>query len=379
MSALRVVMVQGAAERAGAEVVLLGRATNLRRFGVEPIVAFLADGPFVEEARAHDIDVEVLADAPARVRHPWQVPGQVRALARFAHARGADIIEGCGEKMSIWSGHASRMAGLASVFQLHDGPLRSGPTSVTQLAMAAAPREVAVVPSRWMAAAFRRRLGLSTVVVPNGLMLDSLPDGAVDVRSEFGWSPQHTVIAMPGRLESWKGHHVFLRAAATVARRDPSARFLIVGGALYGRDRAYADRLPRLAAELGIAHATVFTGHRTDALQLMADADVVCHCSTAPEPFGMVLIEAMALRTAVIATRGGGPDEIVDDGHTGLLVDPGDHEQLAAAMTRVLADDGVRSRMIDAAERRVRESYSAEAMARSMAAVYRRAVEAQAA
>lgn len=379
MSALRVVMVQGAAQRAGAEVVLLGRATNLRAFGVEPTVAFLANGPFVDEARALDIEVEVLADAPARVRHPWRVPSQVRALARFARDRGADVVEGCGEKMSIWAGHAGRIAGAASVFQLHDGPLRSTSTTVTQLAMAASPRDVAVVPSRWMAAAFRRRLGMSTMVVPNGLMLDSLPERAADVRSEFAWSPAHRVVAMPGRLEAWKGHHVFLRAAALVAQRHPDVRFLVVGGALYGRDEEYADGLPRLAAELGIADVMVFTGHRADALQLMAAADVVCHCSTAPEPFGMVLIEAMALRTAVIATRGGGPDEIIDDGRTGLLVDPGDHHQLAGALTRVLTDAGERSRMVDAAAQQVRESYTAEAMARSMASVYRRALAARAA
>lgn len=379
MSQLRVVMVQGAAERAGAEAVLLGRATNLRDFDVEPIVAFLADGPFVEEVRAHGIDAVVLADAPARVRHPWRVPQQVRQLAAFARRRGADVLEGCGEKMAIWAGHAGRMAGIASVFQLHDGPLRTGTTAATQLAMIASPRDVAVVPSQWMATAFRRRLGLSTVVVPNGLMLDTLPVTGADLCSEFGWSPGQPIVAMPGRLESWKGHHVFLRAAATIARRDPSVRFLVIGGALYGRDRAYAKGLPRLAAELGIAGATVFTGHRTDAMRLLAGADLVCHCSTAPEPFGMVLIEAMALRTAVIATRGGGPDEIVDDGRTGLLVDPGDPGQLAAAMAHVLAHDDLRTRMVDAAQREVHTSYSAVQMARSMAGVYHGVVATRAA
>lgn len=368
---VRVIFVQGAAERAGAESVLLGRVMRLPDHGVTPTVAFMSHGPFVHELASLGIDVHVVADTPARMRQPWAIPAQVRALAQLARDRSAHVMEGCGEKMSIWAGWASRIAGCGSVHQLHDAALRSMSSSLVQLTMAATPHDAVVTPSRWMAADFARRLHVRSLVVPNGLMLDNLPSPAAQMRRDFGWPDDAQVITIAGRLQSWKGQDVFLRAAARIADAVPQARFLVIGGALYGWDEQYARRLPRLAAQLGIAGRTAFTGHRDDALALMGASDIVCHCSTMPEPFGMVLIEAMAMGVPVVATEGGGPSEIIDDGRTGVLVAPGDVDEITRAVVGLLRDPGRRALIADNARQAARSRFSADRMARSMAEVYR--------
>lgn len=372
MRPVRLLIVQGSAHRAGAEVVLLGRLAWLRSYGIEPAVAFLADGPFVNEVEAVDVPVTVLSDSPARVRHPWQIPVQIAAVAAVARAHGATVIEGCGEKMSIWAGWAARRVGCGSVAQLHDRPRRTINATVTQFAAASAFHDAVVVCSRWMAREFQRRMGIHAVAIHNGVQLSALPQCPVDVRTALGWPHDALVVTIAGRLESWKGQDVFLRAASDVSRDVPQARFVVLGGALYGRDHAYAAALPRLASALGIADKVAFTGHRDDALAVVAGSDLVAHCSTTPEPFGMVVVEAMALGRPVIASNTGGPAEIVDSGHTGLLVRPGDPDVLAQAMRRLLSNPPERTAIGQAGRAVVHDRFTAEQMTRALADIYHR-------
>jgi glycosyltransferase involved in cell wall biosynthesis len=164
---------------------------------------------------------------------------------------------------------------------------------------------------------------------------------------------------------------VFLRAVASVARDRPNVAALVVGGALYGRDHEYAEGLPHLASQLGLGDRVMFTGHREDALSLIAACDVVVHASLEPEPLGMVVPEAMALGRAVIASRTGGPEEVVEDGATGLLVSPGDERELAGAIAALVDNPGERSRLGTAGRDAVRRYWSASRMASDFADLYR--------
>ena len=103
----------------------------------------------------------------------------------------------------------------------------------------------------------------------------------------------------------------------------------------------------------------------------MAGCDAVAHCSLEPEPFGMVVLEAMALGKPVVASRMGGPEEIVDHGRTGILVDPGDEGRLSAELASLVADPARRAGLGEAARLEVERRYSGSVVCASLGALYR--------
>ncbi len=335
----RVLYVQGAPDRAGAESVLIDRLRHLEAAGVQPAVAALADGSFARELGGLGVPVSVLASAPPRVREPWRLPHAVQQIAALARRLDIDVIDGWGEKMSVLAGWAGRVTRRPVVLSMHDAPRRSVPSTAVQLAALTGRHDTVVVPSRWMAEAYQAAWRLNAHVIPNGVAVGALPDTPAPIRADCVWPPDVPVIGIFGRLVGWKGQGTFLRAAGEIMARHPGARFLVVGGTLYGYEREYAGQLRRLAGELGLAERVRFTGHRTDQLALMLACDVVCHASVEPEPFGMVVAEAMALGRPVVATRTGGPEEMIRHGQTGLLTTPGDHCELADAVLSLLTDE----------------------------------------
>jgi glycosyltransferase involved in cell wall biosynthesis len=144
-------------------------------------------------------------------------------------------------------------------------------------------------------------------------------------------------------------------------RSLPDAHLVIVGDALFTEDdRRYREELRRMADEEGLKGRIHFLGFRSDVVPLLQAMDVVLHCSVAPEPFGRVIVEAMLAGTPVVATRGGGVEEIVADGRTGLLVPPDDPAALAAAVERYMENRGLAERLAGAALDHARETFSLE-------------------
>lgn len=174
-------------------------------------------------------------------------------------------------------------------------------------------------------------------------------------------------VVMLGRLTPWKGQHVFLDAFAR-AFADGSAHAVVAGEALFGEED-HAEQLRAQVVELGIGDAVEFLGHVDDPRALLESADIVVHASTLPEPFGQVIVEALALGRAVIASDAGGAAEIVTDGVDGLLTEPGDADQLAGALTRLAADPDLRVQLGAAGQKRARD-FAPDRIGRDASAVY---------
>jgi glycosyltransferase involved in cell wall biosynthesis len=178
------------------------------------------------------------------------------------------------------------------------------------------------------------------------------PGGGQAIRREFGIPADAPLVGIVGHLQSWKGQLLVVEAMARARARQPELRCLIVGG-VHRRGEEYAREVrERIAAE-GLKRHVILTGARSDVAACMDAMDVVIHSSIRPEPFGRVLIEAMALGRPVIAPRLGGPCEIVVDGETGSLVPPRDSVALADAIVDLLADPERRRAMGRAARARV--------------------------
>ena len=195
-----------------------------------------------------------------------------------------------------------------------------------------------------------RRLSLIYPPIDLDVFDDRRP--ATLTRSSLGLESSALCFAMVGLLHPWKGQIVFLKAARRVFDRVPDARAVIVGGPPHGGQR-YADELKALAGDLGIADRVVFTGFRADVSEILKLMDILVHASISPEPFGRVIVEAMAMHRPVVASRAGGPLEIIEDGRNGFLVPPGDDEALAARIIDLLEDRDLSARIAEAAFRDV--------------------------
>jgi glycosyltransferase involved in cell wall biosynthesis len=192
------------------------------------------------------------------------------------------------------------------------------------------------------------------------------------IREELGIASGAPLVGFVGRLDPWKGVHVFIRAAERVARESSTARFVVCGGALAGHSE-YAAHLKDLAQRLGLDGRLIFTEWRFPPARIpavMASLDVLVHTSVEPEPFGLVLLEAMASSKPVIASREGGPIEIVDDGVTGILVPPGRHHRLAREILGVIRDPARAQRLGEAGRARAEEHFRLSEQVRIVETAY---------
>jgi glycosyltransferase involved in cell wall biosynthesis len=219
-----------------------------------------------------------------------------------------------------------------------------------------------------------RAAGLQTKdvrVIPNAVDTEAAREAAASAPPR---DPKAPSIVLAGRLVPWKGQLIFLQALALARKAIPGLRASLVGGADPSQ-RSYLREIEREIERLGLSEAVTITGAVDDVLQRIAAADLLVHASTDPEPFGRVIIEAMAVGRPVIATAHGAPLEIVKDGENGLLVPPGDPQALSDAILRLLRDPEESARLCRAGKEAVNSSYGIDAHWKSIERVYRDIIE----
>lgn len=211
-------------------------------------------------------------------------------------------------------------------------------------------------------------------VVPNGIDISQFL--AFD-RSTMPKRDKVVVAMVAGLQARWKKHNVFVKAALRV---DPS---LPVEFRIYGHDpseggkkpaNAYIDELHALIAKAGAKDRWFWPGYVADPRQVMSEIDILAH-SADHESFGRVIVEAMAAKLPVVGVNGGGVGEIVQHEKTGLLVPPDDHVAMGQAIEALVRDPARREALGRAGHERAFETYSLEACARGVLAVYEAAME----
>ncbi|HSS12034.1 MAG TPA: glycosyltransferase family 4 protein, partial [Acidimicrobiales bacterium] len=200
---------------------------------------------------------------------------------------------------------------------------------------------------RWLARRFATRvIAISAAVAAqldpgNVVVVYDEPDPATfyparagRFRAEVGISDDVPLVGAASRIDTWKGVDVLLDAVPSVQAARPDVQVVIAGSLVQAKE-AYAARLAARAAELAGVH---WLGPRTDVADLLADLDVFVLPSTQPEPFGLVLVEALASGVPVVATDSGGPVEVLDgvEPEVGRLVPAGNVDALAAAVCDLL-------------------------------------------
>jgi glycosyltransferase involved in cell wall biosynthesis len=182
------------------------------------------------------------------------------------------------------------------------------------------------------------------------------------------WLPHGApIVGNVAALVPHKGQRHFVDAAALVVREVPDARFVIAGeGELRGV-------LEHQIKHLGLAKHVILAGFRPDVLSVHKAFDIFV-MSSITEGLGTSLLDAMACGRPIVATRAGGMPEVVQDGATGILVPPRDHEAMADAIVKLLKDEELRTRMGAAGLSLVHARFNAERMVAETLSVYERVV-----
>jgi len=339
--------------RGGAEVMFQQLIEHRVRAQIDPTAVFLSPGPLVDWCREQGVRAVVL-DA-GRLRQPLVFTRTVLELRRLAARQGCEVVVGWMAKSHLYGGLAAALGGLPSLW-LQTGP-PSGRATIDRLATLL-PAERIVTLSHSTDLAQRRLLPRRPTTVVYPAVDVARFDGArlgdpVQARRRLGLPIAGRIFGSVGRLNSWKGFHVLLDAVPAVLDRDPDATFVLVGGR-HEYEPAYADRLHDQAARLGYDGRVRLVGHQERPEDWIQAMDVFVHTSRS-EGFGIVVIEAMALGKAVIASAEGGPTEIITPHRDGLLSPYGDAPALAGAILRLLEDEPLRREVGLAAARRARD------------------------
>ncbi len=187
-------------------------------------------------------------------------------------------------------------------------------------------------------------------------------------RASLGLSEQDIVLTCIARFAPQKAHDVLLRAFARLptAVRGARLRLLLVGDDPYAGARLTCEQLAR---ELGLLDRVVFAGIRRDIPQVLHASDVFVMASLW-EGLGLVYLESMASRLPIVASRVSAVPEVIEDQVTGLLVRPGNVEELSAALERLAADSSLRQRLGLAGRKRVEQRFGLERMIEETLSVY---------
>jgi glycosyltransferase involved in cell wall biosynthesis len=205
-------------------------------------------------------------------------------------------------------------------------------------------------------------------LIQNGVDTDLYsPGDADDLRLELGLQPQDALVAAVGNIRAPKAYDVLIRAAAIVLRSAPRALFAVIGE---GSANALAP-LQELSASLGLGERLKFLGFRKSTANLFRNFDVFVSSSRS-EGLSLSFLEAMATGRAVVATRSGGPQEVLEHGRSGLLVPIEDPAALAAALLQVLENPGLRDTLGAAARQRAVEQFSLASTVKNYEELYRR-------
>jgi glycosyltransferase involved in cell wall biosynthesis len=393
-----VVYLSASAALGGAERALLDLVASLR--AAEPAwrlaVVAAEEGPLLARARSLGADARALpfpralaglgdagADADGRGLRAGiarAAPGSLLyllRLGRLLRALGPDVVHTNGFKMHLLGAYAAPRSARV-VWHLHD--FVSSRRAMAGLLRRASGRVAAAIAVSESVAADAAAVCGSAVpirTVYNAVDLARFdPAGAamdLDAAAGMAPAPAGTVrVGLVATMGRWKGHAVFLRAVAALPA-DARVRAYVVGGGIYrtAGSEVDADALRRMAAELGIADRLGFTGFVDDPGAAMRGLNVVVHASIQPEPFGLVIAEAMACCRAVIASAAGGAGEIVTPGHDALAVLPGDAEGLSRAIHQLAADPSLRGRLARAGRETALRRFDRARLAVEVAPLYR--------
>lgn len=325
-----------AEQRGGSELTLLHLIEHGRDKGVKWSVAFFEHGPMVDIVRGWGVPTHVVS--AGRLRQPQRFAAAIWCLRQLVRRESADVVLSWMGKGQIYGGIAAALAGVPAAWFQHGLP--DPPCWIDRLATRIPACVILTCSNATAAAQAKLKPRRPTVVVYPGVDLsrfdpDRLPT-QVECRRKLGLPTAGPLVGIVGRLQRWKGIHHLVEAMPALLAKHPDFHAVIVGGP-HAFEPHYPAWLDARIVSLGLTDRVIRAGLQYNVPEWMQAMDVVVHASKA-EPFGLVVVEAMALGKPTVATATAGPTEIITDGVDGHLWQPGDVGSLTDALLRITAD-----------------------------------------
>jgi glycosyltransferase involved in cell wall biosynthesis len=375
----------------GSHRALFDLICSLDRTQYEPVVLFYQNNPYVISLRAQGVDVIVYEDVRARERDIRRNGSRLAKLRenfatilrrfRFLRQHRIDLIHinnspRTGNDDWLPAARMFRIPCVANVMGDARGPVGGW---LDKRLFRAFDHYLSI--SEFMTQAMLRAGIRSTRIdlVYLGVDLESFRARVrrtrEEVRRELG-IPGHGVMAlMVGNVRQWKGQHVVLAALEQMPASARNGFYVAFAGALTVDDRPYMNQLEDTVKRAGLADHVMFLGSRDDVPDLLSASDIALHASVRPEPFGLVVVEAMALGKTVVAANSGGPAEVID-GSSGITFDSMKPAELAHVLTELVGDPIRRGELSKGALQRA-EQFTVRRYAAGVRCVYERMLPAK--
>lgn len=377
---MKVLYVNHTSRMSGAEQSLLELLTGLP-YEVDPVVA-CPEGELAEEIRSLAIPVVTLTGTGVSFRlHPWHTPwglAQIGAAAahlrRIAHAFDARLVHANSIRSGLFAGLTASAGGPPTIVHVRDCMPAARTADLVRGFLR--PRVAAVFAnSSYTAANFMGEATRPPVrVVYNAVDLERFDPNRISreaARTALGIAPDVLAVGVVSQITPWKAQDDAIRVIASLRRSGLNARLLVVGdakfvlGSIRYDNEAYERSLRTLVRQLGVQPYVDFLGDRRDVPEILRALDLVLVPSW-EEPFGRVVIEAMAMRIPVVATNVGGPREILRDQGAGLLLPPREPQLWAREAALLLADSDQRAAMGEQGRQLVTENFTRAAHVREV-------------
>jgi glycosyltransferase involved in cell wall biosynthesis len=378
---IRVAFISQTGEIGGAEIVLLHLLSVLDRKRFEPLVIISKNGRLKKRVDELGVKVFLLEDSdfiptsfdlhafrlmnPAALTYDFikmaQRTGKLRVWLR---SQRIDLVHTNGLFAHFYGGYAARSLGIPCIWHLHDmvASNKGLGTSFWGFNMAAhfLPSVIMAV-SSYVSKSLHPYLRKKVRVVHNAIdWTEYIDENLVEAfRSSLNIPRSAPLLGAAGRLVPWKGHYYLFEAVKVLMEENPDVHMLVAGTPTFG-NAAYEKRLKQRVRDFDLSDRIHFLGCVHPIAHFMQSIDVFVHTSIRPEPFGMVLLEAMAAGKPVIAAPDGGAPEIVLHGETGLLVNPRNTKNLSRGLSYLVENPQIRKSLGQAAKKRVQSTFSAE-------------------
>ncbi len=366
----------------GAERTVIEVAAALTQAGAQALVA--SEGGRMERQLA-DAGGEFIRMGKLRSKNPLELRANARELATILRDRGVDIVH-ARSRAPAWSCMwAARQEDVHFVTTYH-GIYSSGGRLKNAYNSVMARGDLVIANSNYTADHVRQQHpdhAPHIVTIPRGVDIASFSPEVVStdrverVRRNWTLKPGaiETLVVLPARLTSWKGHREAVAAASMLKRRDLPPWHMVFVGDAQGRER-YQFQLQELIRSNGLDERISIVGHSDDMPAALTLSDIVIAPSIRAEAFGRVAAEAGAMARPVIGSDLGGQREVIVPGETGLLIQPGHVGALADAIAELLTMSPDARRAMGAAGRtRICETYTTASLQRATLAAYQSLLE----